>query len=158
MARSQESSLPAVTANNLTTPCYSLGFNTQLNIRNAANSCDMAAFNGQTLESSTDAYKVYANKASSVSSDNFTTLAKAAIEKDIQSSAPSFSIDAEGAASFSGSPSYVVAASDKTQGVLITEAAVLHRVGTGDNMFVLVHITTLPKADLSALEAKWQWK
>jgi hypothetical protein len=151
-------SAPAVTTADLSTPCYSLGFVSKLNVTNTVPSCDMVAFNGKTVNSSTDAYKVYANKIAITDASSFTTLAKQAIEKDIQTSLPGFVIDSQKVGSFAGSPAYVVVASDSAAKVTITEAAVLHETITGDNVFILVHAINDKSADLTTLEAQWQWK
>jgi hypothetical protein len=136
---------PTVSASSLTTPCYSAGFVDKLNVSNSNSSCDMSAFNGPTLSSSSNAYKVYASQSTTATADNFTSLAKPAIEK-------------EQASQFAGSPAYVVNTSDKISGVAVIEAAVLHKVGNGDNVFILVHAVNGKTADLNVIEAEWQWQ
>jgi hypothetical protein len=149
---------PAVAASHLSTPCYSTDFADQLNVSNSANSCDMAAFNGTTLETSTNAYKVYANTSQTATAANLALVAKPAIEKDIQTNLPSFTVTGEGAVEFAGSPAYAVNAADKAQGVSIVEAAVFHQVANGENLFILVHAANANSADLHGLETQWQWK
>ena len=149
---------PAVSAASLSTPCYSTGFTDKLNVSNAAKSCDMSAFNGPTLENSTNAYKVYADTSQTANARNFTSIVKPALEKDVHDSLPGFRIDSEQVAQFAGSPAYVVNTSNASQHVAVTEAAVLHQVGTGDNIFILVHAASGSTTDLSTLEAQWQWK
>ena len=147
-----------VSASSLSTPCYSTGFVDKLNVSNAANSCDMSAFNGPTLEKSTNAYKVYADTSQAADAQNFTSIVKPALEKDVHDNLPGFTIDSERAAQFAGSPAYIVSTSNTSQHVAVTEAAVLHQVGAGDNVFILVHAVNGSTADLSTLEAQWQWK
>lgn len=149
---------PANATAELSTPCYNVGFVNKLNVTNKVPSCDMVAFNGETVNSSTDAYKVYANKIAIADASAFTELAKQAIEKDIQTSLPGFLIDSQRVGSFAGSPAYYVVASDASSKVKIVEAAVLHSVATGDNVFILVHAINDKNVDLSTLEAQWQWK
>lgn len=149
---------PAVSSSSLTTPCYSVGFVDKLNISHSNNSCDSSAFNGPTIDSSSNAYKVYADQSTTATAVNFNSLVKPAIEKDVKDNLPGFSINSEQASQFAGSPAYVVNASNKSSGVAIVEAAVLHQVGNGDNVFILVHAINGPKADLSTIEAQWQWK
>jgi len=118
----------------------------------------MEAFNGTTVNSSTDAYKIYANTSQTTNAGNFTNLAKAGLEKDIKDNLPGFTLDTEQATQFAGSPAYMVFASDKAQGVAVVEAAVLHQVAVGDNVFILVHAINGSSVDLNTLEAQWQWK
>jgi hypothetical protein len=148
----------SVVASNLTTPCYTAEFVNKLNISNVTGNCDMAAFNGATISASTDAYKVYADTSPSVTPANFSGIVKAAIEKDLHSSLPSFTIDSEKVTQFAASPAYAVIGSDKAQHVTVLEAAVLHRVKAGDNIFILVHAVNGNSADLNHLEAGWQWQ
>ncbi|HEX4774933.1 MAG TPA: hypothetical protein VH234_05445 [Candidatus Saccharimonadales bacterium] len=149
---------PTITANNLSTPCYSLGFTDKLNIGNSAGSCDMRAFNGSTLETSTDAYKVYASQSALTSASTFTQVAKPAIEKDVQANLPGYVIESEQVGSFAGSPDYAVITTNKSNGVTVAEAAVFHPVKNGDNIFVIVHAISTGSAGFSGLEAQWQWK
>lgn len=149
---------PAVSASSLTTPCYAAGFVDTLNVTNQAGSCDMSAFNGPTIDSSTNAYKVYANQSTTTNARNFTGLVKLTIEKDIKDNLPGFNVDTEQVAQFAGSPAYVVNSSDKETGIAIVEAAVLHQTSNGDNIFILVHAVNGKTSDLSTIEAQWQWK
>ena len=149
---------PAVSASDLSTPCYSMGFVDKLNVSNASGSCDMSAFNGATLDNSTNAYKVYANQAPAANAQNFTSLVKPALEKDVKNNLPGFAVDSERVAEFAGSPAYIVSTSNNAQGIALVEAAVLRQVNNGDNVFILVHAVTGRTTDLSTLEAQWQWK
>jgi hypothetical protein len=157
-AQSQGITAPAVSASSLTTPCYSAGFVDRLNVSNNSGSCDMSAFNGPTIGSSSNAYKVYADQSSIATPGNFDGLVKPAIEKDIKANLPSFTINSEQVTQFAGSPAYAVNSSNKALGVTVVEAAVLHRVGNGDNLFILVHAVNGSNTDLSTIEAQWQWK
>ena len=149
---------PTITANDLTTPCYSLGFTDRLNISHSGESCDMRAFNGQTIDTSTDAYKVYASQTALSSASSFTELAKNALEKDVKTNLPTFNVTSEHVGAFAGSPDYVVVATDQSSGVTVAEAAVFHQASGGDNVFILVHAITGNSSDFSTLEAQWQWK
>ncbi|HUY84995.1 MAG TPA: hypothetical protein VMU97_00600 [Candidatus Dormibacteraeota bacterium] len=149
---------PAIAASEISTPCYSAGLIDKFNVSNAADSCDIKAFNGATLDSSTDAYKVYADTSQAVNAANYAGLFKSALEKDVKDSLPGFSTDREMATEFAGSPAYVVNVSDKAHGIAIIEAAVWHQVAAGDNIFIMVHAVNGRSADLSVLETQWQWK
>jgi hypothetical protein len=149
---------PAVSASSLSTPCYSTGFVDKLNVSNASGSCDMNAFNGTTLDNSTNAYKVYADQSPIANAKNFTSLVKPALEKDVKNNLPGFAVDSEQVAEFAGSPAYIVSTSNNAQGIALVEAAVLRQVNNGDNVFILVHAATGRTTDLSTLEAQWQWK
>jgi fumarate reductase subunit D len=142
----------------LDTPCYHTGFVDQLNISNAAGSCDMNAFNGPTAADSTDAYKVLSDQVALVTENNFETFAQRAIEKDVQVNLPSFTIQSERYTAFAGSPAYVVTTHDTSRDVAVVEAAVLHESSNGSNVFVLVHATGGAPADLNTIEGQWQWK
>ena len=149
---------PAVSASNFSTPCYSAGFTDSFNISNAANSCDMEAFNGATLNSSSEIYKIYADTSQTANQNNFTAIAKSALEKDLKDNLPGFTLASEKVAEFAGSPAYVVNSSDSTHHVAVVEAAALHKVAAGDNIFILVHAANGNTADLHTLETQWQWK
>lgn len=143
------------TAASLKTPCYSISFPQKLQVENSSGSCDMKAYDGDNLNDSSDAYKVYvANIA--VSQANFSAVAKQAIEKDVSQSLPGFTITGEGAGNFAGSPAYYVTTSNH-RGVTLVEAAALHDTGSGQNFFVFVHAVAGSTADLDKLQAGWQW-
>lgn len=147
------------TASDVSTPCYSAGFGTRLTIRNLTGSCDMSAYNGATMERSTDLYKVYANKAN-FGDDiaRFQATAKAAVEKDIAQNLPGFTIDRQQLTTFAGSPAYVAYASDPDRRIAAVEAVVLHQTSSDKNVFVLVHASNGDMADLVSLESQWQWR
>jgi hypothetical protein len=149
---------PAVSASNLSTPCYSAGFASKLNISNDASSCDMEAFNGATLNGSSEIYKIYADTSQTADQSNFTAIAKSALEKDLKDNLPGFTLDSEKVTEFAGSSAYVVNSSDTVHHAAVIEAAVLHKVAAGDNVFIMVHAAAGDTADLKTLEAQWQWK
>ncbi len=148
----------ATAAASLTTPCYSVGFIDTLNISNSSSSCNMSAYSGKTLATSSNAYKIYANKSAVASDSAIGGLAKQALEKDVKTSLPGFAIDTEQAALFAGSQAYFVHVSDKAHGIAVVEAVVYHTTASGNNTFVLVHANVGKTADLNTLEAQWQWK
>jgi hypothetical protein len=118
----------------------------------------MSAFNSSAPDNSTDAYKVYASQSPQTNAANFTGLIKPAIEKDVADDLPGFAISSERVAQFAGSPAYIVTTFDKATDVSVVEAGVLHQAGNGENVFILVHAANGHNADLSILEAQWQWK
>lgn len=142
----------------LITPCYALNFVHKLNIQHNPPSCDAKAYNNQTLETSTQVYKISAVKSVIYDAGSFNTVAKNALEKDIAANLPGFAIDSQRVGAFAGSPAYIINASDKKRGIAIVEAAVLRKVSTGDNIFLLVHAVNGESVDLTQLEAEWQWK
>jgi hypothetical protein len=158
VARVAPADSEAQVSTGLATPCYSLSFVDELNISNKMNSCDMNAFNGSTLEASTNAYKIYASTVETGSVNDFTNLAKTAVEKDLAKTVPDFKIGSERASTFAGSPAFMVAASDSAQQVSVVEAIVYHQVSNGNNAFVIVHANNGASADLQILESQWQWK
>ncbi len=151
-------SATAVSANGVTTPCYSAGFDGQLNIANANGSCDIQAYDGSTLDNSTSAYKVYGYQQPAVNAVSFAAAAKAALEKDVHDNLPGFTIDRETTGQFAGSPAYILNASNPAKGVRYVEAAVLHPGTSKNNLFIFVHASTGKSSDLSVLESQWQWK
>lgn len=157
-AKAASSQTPTSQSANLSTPCYSTNFVDRLNVISKEDSCTMSAFNGDTIETSTTAYKVYASKANINDSFDFTSIAKQALEKDVKDKLPSFEITTQRVSGFAGSPAYTVTAVDKSNRVAVTETAVYHPTESGDNIFVLVHAVNDDNVDLSILEAQWQWK
>ncbi len=146
------------TSASIGTPCYSASFVDSLTVQNSKGSCDMNAFNGRTLDGSTNAYKVYANQIPLVTNNNFSDFAKQALEKDIQSSLPNFYIVREEVVLFADSPAYVVTTTSPSKNVSLIEAAVLHPVQNGENVFILVHAVNGKAVDLRTIEAQWLWR
>lgn len=157
-ARQRDPVNDPVPANSVTTPCYSTGFSTELNIATADNGCDMQAFDGKSIDTSSTAYKVYAYTQPSMTSTSFAGIAKSALEQDVRKNLPGFTLDSENVGQFAGSPAYTVYASDKTHEVAYVEAAVLHQTGGSANLFVFVHAVAGDKADLNGIEAEWLWR
>lgn len=151
------SSISMVSAD-LSTPCYSVSFVDRLNISNHSGNCSMIAFNGQSLDNSSNAYKIFASQSQVHTESAFNTLAKTAIEKDVRDTLPSFTVNKEGVTTFAGSPAYAVYTSDTTHNVSLVEAAVLHETTAGDNIFIIVHAASGNSIDLNILESQWQWK
>lgn len=158
MSRADPSTLPVTTVSELTTPCYSLGFIDSLNVSSSSDSCNISAFNGETLASSSNAYKIYTNRSQITDVNSFMATAKTAIENDVQNNLPGATIVSQKVSTFAGSPAYVVNTVDKTSGIALVEAAVFHEVSNGDNIFILVHANQGETADLAILESQWQWK
>jgi uncharacterized membrane protein len=142
----------------LTTPCYSLSFVDRLNISNNSGNCSMTAFNGQSLDSSTNAYKIYASQSQVHTESAFNILAKKAIEKDVHDTLPSFSVNKELVTTFAGSPAYAIYVADTAHNISLVEEAVLHQTTAGDNVFIMIHASNGSSIDLNILESQWQWK
>jgi hypothetical protein len=157
-AAAVNSSADAITEIGLMTPCYSLKFSVELNVDNAKGSCEMDAYNGSSLEGSSNVYKVLTSVSNTITSANFTTIAQKAIQTDVAENLPGFVISGQGTGTFAGSQAYFVNAADASSGVAVEEAAVLHSSAAGPGLFVLVHITFGGSTNLSALERNWQWK
>ena len=140
----------------LQTPCYTITFPRQFNVVHASGSCDMSAYNGDTLDNSSDAYKVYGVNTA-VSGAGFQAMAKQAIEKDVRQSLPSFSITNESSGNFAGSPAYFVT-TNNGQGVTLVEAVVLHQSSQSQNFFVFIHAVNGSSVNLNDLQSGWQWQ
>lgn len=158
----KETDAPALVADksigtDLATQCYKVDLIEEFNFENGSQNCDMKAYNGRTMATSTEFYKVYANKTTSTKND-FAAAAKAAINKDIANTLPGYTVDQEMEIEFAGSPAYVVHASSETDKVAVVEAAVLHETSQGENVFVLVHANGGETSDLQVLEAGWEWR
>jgi hypothetical protein len=147
---------PTSAERGISTPCYKVSFGNTFNVQNNSGSCNMNAFNGPTLNDSSNAYKIYAT-AATVTTSNFETLAKPAIERDIASSLPDFTIYNEHVGAFANSPAYFVGAKDP-DGITVEEAAVLHVTSNGDNFFVFVHAVVKGSNDLNTLQGSWKWQ
>jgi hypothetical protein len=156
-AKTDKNAKTSITAT-LATDCYSANFIDRLNVVGDGHNCDTTAYNAETLDTSSNAYKVFASKSKLTDTAAFTDTAKQALEDDIKTNLPEFNIDTERVAGFAGSPAYSVTASSKSQGVAVIETAVYHQAKTGDNVFILVHAVDDKTADLKILEAQWQWK
>lgn len=157
VARSQASDPSVIVGADFATPCYSLNFVDELNIKKDSNSCNISAFNGTSLDTSTNAYKVYANDTVISNTNDFMNQAKPAVEKDVAQNMPGFKITDQKVSTFAGSPAYVVNVSDAAQKVSMVEAVVFHKVSNGKNVFVLIHANSGPSADLQIMESQWQW-
>jgi hypothetical protein len=149
----------AVATASIKTPCYNIDFVHEMNTdSDKSDSCDVRVYEGATIEQSNDVYKVYGNEVSNITEATFYNSAKAAIEKDVSSTLPGFTIATERVGTFAGSPAYIVNVSQNQTQIAVVEAAVLHKVGAGYNVFSVVHATKGQTTDLKALETQWQWK
>ena len=142
----------------VSTPCYSAGFGSQLNVDNSENSCDMAAFNRETFATSTEGYKVYSQSSQVINESNVAEYGKTAIEKDLQASMPGSQTEYSKSIRFAGSPGYAVKIKAANDNISLIEAVVFHKTNGGKNVFIIVHADTAVSADLDKLERDWQWK
>jgi hypothetical protein len=143
----------------ISTPCYSVSFIQKMNTdHDQKDSCDVRAYEGTDIIASNDVYKVYGNEVAAINDANFNDVAKKAIEKDVSNTLSGFEIVSEGPSQFAGSPAYIAHAVNKKENIAVVEAAVLHKVDAGYNIFSLVHATKGSDTDLRVLETQWQWK
>ena len=143
----------------VSTSCYNIQFPFTLNTdHDEHDDCDVRVFEGNTIEASNDVYKIYGNKVPGVTEANFAEVAKEALEKDIKTTLPGFTISGQRIAQFAGSPAYIINAEDKENDVAVVEAAVLHSTDSGVNLFSLVHATKGKTTNLKDLEDAWRWK
>ena len=140
------------------TPCYTAEFAAGMTVESTSNSCQLRAFNGQDFTSSTDVYKIYSNKTAATDEASFMGTAKKALEEDIAGNLPGFQVEDQGPATFAGSPAYIIKANDRTNGLAIVEAAVLHETAAGDNVFIMAHAVNGDSVNLKDLESGWEWK
>ena len=148
-----------VSTSKLDTTCFTLQFAFSFNTdHDKYDNCDVRVFEGQTIEMSNNVYKVYGNKVPSINETNIADKAKEAIEKDVSTTLPGFTISGARYAQFAGSPAYIVNAVDAQNNIAVVEAAVFHESPEGYNLFSLVHATKGANTDLGDLEDAWQWK
>jgi hypothetical protein len=158
VVRAAPESSSTAASSDLSTICYSLNFVDKLNIDKSSDSCDISAYNGSNIEDSTNAYKIIANQVDVTTANDFSNLAKQALEKDISKNLSGFIVSGEKVTTFANSPAYEITAHDKTGAIAIIEVAVMHESPNGKNIFVLVHANNGTSADLQILESQWQWK
>ncbi len=156
-AASSPPSSTSVSTATVTTPCYTVTFASNLNVENQSGSCEMNAYDGSSLASSSNIYKVLVTSAPTVTAANLPTIAKSAIEKDISTNLPGFSVTNEASGQFASSPDYEVKAANSSN-VAVVEAAVIHSSSGGNNFFTLVHAENGSTTDLSGIENGWQWQ
>jgi uncharacterized membrane protein YebE (DUF533 family) len=142
----------------LKTPCYSFNLVDTYNVSNQKGSCTTTMYNNQTFATSTDVYKIVATDVGTINPDTFTALAKQAINTDVQTNLPDFTITNQGPSSFAGSLAYSVYADNKAQNTAVVETGVLHQTPNGENAFDILHAVNGPSTNLEDLEVDWQWK
>jgi hypothetical protein len=156
--------LPAATTGgtaklNVQTPCYSLSFNTVLNVNNSKGSCTLNAYNGNDLVNSSNIYKVIAS-ATALTSSSFTSYSKQAIEADFTKNLPSFTITKQASTTFAGSQAYYIQANKAADNTAVIEETILltnNVPSNGDNFFDIIHAVNGNSANLSSIESGWQW-
>lgn len=148
-----------ISTSKLDTTCFTLQFAFSFNTdHDKYDNCDVRVFEGETIDLSNNVYKVYGNKVPTINETNFAEIAKEAIEKDISTTLPGFTVSGARYAQFAGSPAYIVNAEDAVNGIAVVEAAVFHESPEGYNLFSLVHATKAQTTNLKDLEDAWQWK
>ncbi len=141
------------------TPCYSLSFNTVLNVNNSNGSCTLNAYNGNDLVNSSDIYKIIAS-ATALTSSSFTSYSKQAIEADFTKNLQGFTITKQASTTFAGSPAYYIQANNLADNTAVIEETVLltdNVPSNGDNFFDIIHAVNGNSANLSSIESGWQW-
>ncbi len=141
----------------VTTPCYTLSFNTELNVNNSNGSCTLNAYNGTDFQNSSDIFKILASQTNQVGITNFDSFSKQAIESDVSKNLAGFNIIKQANSIFGGSPAYYVTAYNSSTNVSVIEETVLHEFSKKDNFFVLVHATNGRTVNLNDIEVSWQW-
>ncbi|HEY4964269.1 MAG TPA: zinc ribbon domain-containing protein [Candidatus Saccharimonadales bacterium] len=142
----------------VSTPCYNVGFANQLNVNNDKGSCAMNAYNGTTISTSTDIYKVLTNSVPGLNQSNFGPATKNAINSDVAKNLPGFKVVNQASTTFAGDVAYYVQAYDSNQNVSVIEEGVFNNSSSSkNNFFVLVHVNNGVTSTLSGLEKNWQW-
>jgi hypothetical protein len=142
----------------VSTPCYNVGFAAQLNVNNDKGSCAMNAYNGNTLTTSTDIYKVLTNSVPGLDQSNFSDATKKALIGDIAKNLPGFKVINQSSTTFAGDVAYYAQAYDANQNVSVIEEGVFNNSSKSkNNYFVLVHVNNGLTSTLNGLEKNWQW-
>ncbi len=141
----------------LQTPCYSFNLINTYNISNQSGNCSVTMYNNQTFATSTNVYKIVASETGTTNPEAFTQLARQAVDTDIHTNLPGFSITRQGPSSFAGSLAYTAYANNNQQGTALMETLVLH-LGTKDNAFDIIHAVNGSSVNLQTLEARWRWQ
>ncbi len=157
-AQTGQSDTSSKVLSRLNTPCYSFNLIDQYNVSNSAKSCNTTIFNGTSFTTSSNIYKIVATQSGSSDPGGFTQLAKQAIDTDIKTNLPNFTVTSEGPSSFAGSLAYTLYAVDKAEDTAVVETGVLHQTGGGSNVFDIVHAVNGTSVTLQTLEAQWKWK
>lgn len=141
---------------NVSTPCYTLSFNTILNVNNNSGSCSLNAYNGKTFQDSSDIYKIVAEDAD-VNKSNFYASAKKSINNDITQNLSGYSIVNQSSSIFDGSPAYYEEAYNSSSNASLIEEGILNSASTKDNYYLIIHAVNGPTVNIDQLERTWQW-
>lgn len=149
----------------LDTSCYNTKVSGKLKIDNVAGSCQLDAYDGSTIDSSTDAYSISSTSDSDVSATNLADKSKSvldAVVKLYSTSSRTYSVSSQQSGTFAGDPAYYATITahdnDLNQDASGQLAFVLHSATNGDNLFTFFHVQTGGQADLSKLAANFSWK
>jgi len=154
---------PAGTSNgtamiSVSTPCYSLTFKEILNVNNTKGSCTLNAYNASTFASSSDVYKILAEKTTLVNSSNFVSISKPDVNTDITKNLPGFTITKSGSTLFAGSPAYFDQAYDSSTDISLIEEVVYHQsAASSDNYYDIIHVINGQSSGLGEIASSWQW-
>jgi hypothetical protein len=143
----------------VTTPCYTVAFNNQLNVNNANGSCSMNAYNNSDFQDSSDVFRVVASQTS-LQALGFDAYAKQAITQDMTKNLTGFTVTNQASNLFAGSPAYYISAYNSASNISFIEEAILHissSTKNADNLFVIVHAVNGQSASLTTVQKTWQW-
>ncbi|MEI9913398.1 MAG: zinc ribbon domain-containing protein [Candidatus Saccharibacteria bacterium] len=147
-----------ISSMSVTTPCYTLTFKTEFNVNNASGSCTINAYNESNFVDSSNIYKVLASQTNQITTANFDSTAKQAIESDVSKNLPGFNITNQSSNIFSGSPAYYIQAYNSSTNVAVIEETILHNDPSArDNFFTIVHAVNDSAVNLDELESTWHW-
>ncbi len=144
-------------SSSVNTSCYSFNFPIQLYVSSNNGGCSIEAYNGSNLSNSTVFYKVLALNDSSLTSQNFLSLIKPIILKDVNQNLVGFTISNTKLTNFSGNLAFEVTANSNSNNSSIIEEGVYHP-STTNNFFDIIYADTHPNVNLNSLESSWIWK
>lgn len=145
----------------ISTSCYDAKISVDLKAdNNSADSCDLRAMNGETIGKSTIVEEISNSLESEVTPSNFVTLAKRvtpSLVEEASSGARKFTLTNEHAGTFAKEAAYFVTMK-ANDGATAEFVSVLHNAPNGNNLFVFFEARVHGDANLSDLEANFNWK
>jgi len=142
------------------TPCYRLTMpSTTLGVIDAvAGNCSAQARSDESFELSGTLFAVDAASNTQVNAANLAETAQRIVGRNAGLLLPGYSVTTERAATFAGSPAYIVDAVQTGGRSSVQLAVVLHAVKHGENIFVIGYGADQAGADVLQFEKGWEWK
>jgi multisubunit Na+/H+ antiporter MnhG subunit len=134
----------------VSTPCYSALFTASLSLTGSPSSCTL------TARTQAEVYTVNAASNPSVTTSNFATIAKQAMDSTAKNL--NIKLTSENFGQFSGSPAIIIQGMYNANSQKTIAAMIYHPSSDGENIFIIEHVNLTGTVDLNAIESAWQWK